>query len=296
MKLSGFPLLPRKKAADKRHFGHAFILAGSPGMTGAACLAGEACLKSGAGLVTLGVPKGTQNIVSKKSISELMSLGLRESKAGALSPSAYAGILSFITSRAVNCLAVGPGMGHEAGTAALVHRVVKASPCPLVLDADGLNCFSAEGGSASGGKDGLRELRKHTSPLVLTPHRGEFERLFSEAWPERETKRVALAKKLSRFYDVVLVLKGHRTLVVECGNVYRNLTGNPGMAKGGSGDVLTGILAAFIAQGLRPFEAASWAVYFHGKAGDLAVREKGELSLLPSDLIDALPRAFGGRK
>ena len=289
---SRFTLLPRKKNTDKSYFGHALILAGSPNMTGAARLAGEACLRSGAGLVTLGIPKGLRAVVAKKNIPELMCLGLPETSTGALASGAYPKIFSFIQARRVNCLAVGPGLTHEASVAGLVRKIVKTSSVPVVLDADGLNCFSAAGGSASGGRGYLRLLRVHRAPLVLTPHRGEFERLFSVRWPENETKRATLAKKLSRFYDVVLVLKGHRTLVVEHGNVYRNLTGNPGLAKGGSGDVLTGMIAAFIAQGLKPFQAAAWAVYFHGKAGDLAVREKGELSLSPSDTIDALPRAF----
>jgi NAD(P)H-hydrate epimerase len=275
-----FSLIPRNTNADKSNFGHVFILAGSPGMTGAACLAGEACLKSGAGLVTLGVPKGLQNIYAKKQIPELMCLGLPESRKKTLGAQAYSKIISFIRARNVNCLAVGPGLSHEAGTAKLIQKIVRCSPVPVVLDADGLNCF----------KGHAEKLIKRQVPLVLTPHRREFERLFALPWPQAESQRAMLAKKLCRFYDVVLVLKGRCTLVADRHRVYRNLTGNPGMAKGGSGDVLTGIIAAFIAQGLDLFYAAVWAVYFHGKAGDAAVREKGELSLMPSDLIHALPR------
>ncbi len=277
-----FPLIPRKKNADKSHFGHVLFLAGSPNMTGAACLVGEACLRSGAGLVTLGVPEGIRNVYAKKNIPELMLLGLPETKQGALSSKAYAKIISFIRERRVNCLAIGPGLSHETDTAKLIHQVVKTSPASMVLDADGLNCF----------KNHAKKLKQRRSRLILTPHRREFERLFETQWPESESERVALAKKLSKLYDAVLVLKGHRTLVVDGEKAYRNLTGNPGMAKGGSGDVLTGIIAAFLAQGLNPFEASAWAVYFHGKAGDLAVREKGELGLLASDIIECLPRAF----
>lgn len=279
-----FSLLPRNKKADKTHFGHALVLAGSSNMTGAARLAAEACLRSGAGLVTLGVPKSLRSVYAKKSIPELMCLGLPENKQGALSLEAYPKIFSYMRARRVNCLAIGPGLTHGASTAKLVQKIVKMSPVPVVLDADGLNCFSAGGG--------LNALKKHATPLILTPHRGEFERLFQTRWPEKETERVALAKKLSKFYGAVLVLKGHRTLVVERENVYKNLTGNPGMAKAGSGDVLTGVIAAFIAQGLKPFEAAAWGVYFHGKAGDLAAREKSELGLLASDIVAALPRVF----
>ena len=138
----------------------------------------------------------------------------------------------------------------------------------------------------------MTELRRHAGPLVLTPHEREFERLFGQPLPNKPSGRMALAKKLSKFYDVVLVLKGHRTLVVESPQVYVNTTGNPGMAKGGTGDVLTGIIASFIGQGLGAFQAAVWAVYFHGKAGDFAARQKGELALTASDLIDALPKVF----
>ncbi len=282
---SRFGLIPRKKNVDKNSFGHVLILAGSPGMTGAARLAGEACLMSGAGLVTLGVPKALGNVYAKKNIPELMCLAVSQNRRGMLSFAAYPKIISFLRTRRVNCLAIGPGLSHDADTAKLVQKIVQVSPIPVVLDADGLNCF----------KGHSKKLKMHRARLILTPHRGEFERLFALRWPVKESERSALAKKLSRFYDVVLVLKGHRTIVADRQKLYRNFTGNPGMAKGGSGDVLTGVIAAFVAQGLDLFHAAAWAVYFHGKAGDLAVREKGELSLMPSDLIGALPRAFTSR-
>jgi hydroxyethylthiazole kinase-like uncharacterized protein yjeF len=191
--------------------------------------------------------------------------------------------------RRINVVALGPGLTHEPSTARLVRKLVAALNVTVVLDADGLNSFS--------GRKGCREaLKKHRAGLVLTPHRGEFERLFKKTVPASKKKMGELAKKLSKFYDVVLVLKGHKTLVTARDKQAWNSTGNPGMAKGGCGDVLTGIIAAFIAQGLDPFQAAVWAVYFHGKAGDLAVRERGELSLTASDLIDFLPKAFGSRK
>ena len=284
MKISNtsFGLLPRKKNVDKNSFGHVLILAGSPGMTGAARLAGEACLKAGAGLTTLGVPKGLGNIYAKKNIPELMCLALSQSKRGTISFAAYPKIISFLRERRITCLAIGPGLSYDTGTARLVQKIVGTSPIPVVLDADGLNCF----------KGCSEKLKSHRARLILTPHRGEFERLFATQWPEKESERSLLAKKLSKFYDVVLVLKSHRTLVTDGQKLYCNFTGNPGMAKGGSGDVLTGIIAAFVAQGLDPFRAAVWAVHFHGKAGDLAIREKSELSLMPSDLINALPHVL----
>ena len=280
--VSRFPLLPRKKNTDKSHYGHVLVLAGSRGMTGAAVLAGQAALRSGSGLVTIGIPKSLENTVAKKSSPEIMRLGLPETKQGTLSFSALAKVLSCIQKRKINCLAVGPGLSTEPQTAKLVRSIVCDSPVPVVLDADGLNSFKSK----------IKFLRKHRASLVLTPHRREFERLFDEKWPERKDARIRLAKKLSKFYDVVLVLKSSGTLVVSRDNVYVNKTGNPGMAKGGSGDVLTGVIAALIAQGLDLFRASVWGVYFHGKAGDLAVKSNGELGLIASDLIECLPRVF----
>ena len=184
--------------------------------------------------------------------------------------------------RKASVLLVGPGLAQNSETVKFIKKVVLTSHIPVVLDADGLNSFKGK----------PRELLCHKAPLVLTPHRREFERLFLVSWPESQTQRIELAKKLSKFYDVVLVMKGHRTLVAYAGKCYLNTTGNPGMAKGGSGDVLSGIIAAFIAQGLEPFLAACWAVYFHGMAGDMAVKERGELGLLASDIIRFLPKAF----
>ena len=276
-----FPLLPRKKNADKSCYGHALIVAGSRGMAGAALLCSRAALESGSGLVTLAMPS---RLVSgaAKSIPEVMQLGLSQTKDGSIAFSAYSKISQFILKRKVNVLLLGPGLSQSSETTRLVRKLIQTVKIATVLDADGLNSFKGK----------LSELQRHKAPLVLTPHRKEFERLFSERWPESQIKRIALAKKLSKFYDVVLVLKGHRTLVVNGDKCFVNSTGNPGMAKGGSGDVLAGIINAFICQGLEPFFSACWAVYFHGKAGDLAVKERGELGLIASDIIRFLPKAF----
>ena len=279
-----FPLLPRKKNSSKANYGHVLVLAGSKGLTGAAILASRAALVSGSGLVTLGAPRSLENFFAGPLV-EIMQLGLPETKKGTLSRAAYSKIQAFIRKRKINSLAIGPGLSHFVETSAVVKRLVKNSPSPVVLDADGLNSFRGR----------AKELLGHPSALVLTPHDREFERLFGWPLPNKSSDRIALAKKLSKFYDVVLVLKSHRTLVVEGRRTYVNTTGNPGMAKGGTGDVLTGVIASFIAQGLRAFEAAVWAVYFHGKAGDFAVRRKGELALSASDLIDFLPKAFSSK-
>lgn len=276
-----FPLLPRNKTADKSHFGHVLVLAGSPGMTGAAVLTSRAAVRSGAGLVTLGIPKSLEPRAAKN-LLEVMQLGLPETKDATLSLAAFEKIEVFVKKRRVNSLAVGPGLSRDKETAALVRKLIQKIKVPAVLDADGLNAFQGQ----------MASLKKHAATLVLTPHAGEFERLFSKKPPTASIARAALAKKLSKFYDVVLVLKGAPTLVVQDEKVTVNRTGNPGLAKGGTGDVLTGVIAAFIAQGLKPFEAAAWAVYFHGKAADLTVKDKSQLGLLASDVIDFLPKAF----
>ena len=277
--------MPRKKNTDKTRYGHVLVLAGSQGMIGAAILTSRSSLESGAGLVTLGVPKSLESFIAKKSIPEAMLLGLPATKNISLDFSALKIVLSFIKQRNIRCVALGPGLSLDPCTQRFVRALVKVVDVPVVLDADGLNSFAGK----------AQELSEHHASLVMTPHAGEFRRIFSRRWPEDMQERKRLAKNLSKSYDVVLVLKSHQTLVVERDKIYMNHTGNPGMAKGGAGDVLTGIIAAFIAQGLEPFEAARWAVYFHGKAGDLAVHVKGELGLLASDIIKYLPQAFRKR-
>jgi NAD(P)H-hydrate epimerase len=211
-----------------------------------------------------------------------MPMGLPETRGGSISFSALGKIRTFIQKRKISVLAVGPGLSRDPGTMKLVRGLVAETSVPVVLDADGLNSF----------KGHAPLLGRHRAPLALTPHRRDFERLFGETWPEREAERIELAKKLARFYHVVLVLKGHRTLVVDGNRVYVNTTGNPGMAKGGTGDVLTGVIASFAAQRLDLFRASAWAVHLHGKAGDRAARKRGQLGLVASDLIDALPEVF----
>ena len=281
-KLPGkFPLLPRNKTADKSRFGHVLVLAGSPGMTGAAILAARAAIRSGAGLVTLGIPKSLEPRVAKN-LLEVMQLGLPETKEATFSLAAFDKIKEFIKKRRINCLAIGPGLSRQKETARLVRKLVGQIEIPIVLDADGLNAFEGQ----------TNELKKHAGTLVLTPHAGEFKRLFGQKPPEASRIRAALAKKLSKFYDVVLVLKGAPALVVSGSKIVSNPTGNPGLAKGGAGDVLTGVIASFIAQGLKPFEAAVWGAYFHGRAADLAVKDKSQIGLLAGDVIEFLPKAF----
>lgn len=276
-----FPLLPRKKNTDKTSYGHTLVLAGSKSMTGAAVLTSRAALVSGSGLVTLGAPKSIFRRLSRFPL-EAMRLELPETSEVTLAYGSYSKIIQFVQKRNISCVAIGPGLSQNTQTASLVRRGVGSLSVPVVLDADGLNSFQGR----------AEELKKHRGPLVLTPHAKEFERLFRQTLPAGLLERKKLAKRVSKFYDVVLVLKGPDTLVVDHDRVYQNTTGNPGMAKGGTGDVLTGIIASFISQGLEPFEAARWAVYFHGLAGDRVVQMKSELGLLASDLIEVLPKVF----
>ncbi|MBI4431915.1 MAG: NAD(P)H-hydrate dehydratase [Candidatus Omnitrophica bacterium] len=272
-KLGRFKLLPRKKKTSKSDYGHVLVVGGSKGLDGAAVLAATAALRSGSGLVTLATPSDLKNSLRRLPV-EVMRLWLADKPREM--------VLEFVRKRNVSCMVLGPGLSVTTKSVALVKQVVQNIHVPVVLDADGLNSF----------KGRQAELREHSGPLVLTPHEKEFERLFNQQCPNKPSERLRLAKKLAKFYDVVLVLKGPHTLVVDAAREYTNRTGNPGMAKGGTGDVLAGLIASFIAQGLGIFEASAWAVYYHGLAGDLAVKEKGELGLTASDLIDAFPRAF----
>jgi NAD(P)H-hydrate epimerase len=183
--------------------------------------------------------------------------------------------------RANDMAAVGPGLGQSEGTAACVHEALN-SQTTLVLDADGLNVLRGE----------TAPLRNRTAPLILTPHPGEFARLISQEIATVQSHREDLATAFAASHELVLVLKGHVTLVTDGKRLYRNTTGNPGMATGGSGDVLTGLVAALLGQGLDAFAAAQLGVYLHGLAGDLAREALGEVSLIAADLIDYLPRAF----
>ncbi len=268
--MKNFPLLPRPDKTDKRNYGHTLIVAGSDDMAGAAVLTTRAALISGSGLVTLAVPKSIRPMLLKLLPEALFLEPTLES------------IEAYVARRGINILAIGPGLTTVPKIARRVRQWVSKIRVPIILDADGLNAFE--------GRWGL--LKKHNGPLILTPHAGEFKRLFGFKMPSQEKERIGLAKKVCKPYHGVLVMKGHRTVVADAHSHYVNRTGNPGLAKGGAGDVLTGILAAFMAQGLEPFQAAKWAVYCHGLAGDEVAARKSQLSVLASDLIEALPGVY----
>lgn len=275
-------LAPRAAEGHKGTYGRVMVIGGSRGKAGAAALAGIAALRSGAGLVTIVVPRAIQATAAGFEPS-LMTVGLGDPSCDLLEHACLADVLEQAASQ--TCLALGPGMGTGAGIQRLVHALYHRVSQPMVVDADGLNALAHwQAGLVHPG-----------GPRVLTPHLGEFARLSGETcaddWEERAEQAAQLCRRDGTGQTIV-VLKGHRTIVTDGARVSFNQTGNPGMATGGSGDSLTGIVAALVGQGLTLWEAARLGVYVHGLAGDLAAEQLGEISLIASDIIDYLPRAF----
>lgn len=271
---------PRPRRANKKDFGRIFILAGSTGYTGAAILCSFAALRAGAGLVTLGCPDKVYSILARRH-PEVMVRPFPSTPEGTLSEKGFSEIFRFLKTQDV--LAVGPGLGRHPRTTNLVRRISAGSPVQLVIDADGINAFQ--------GNPAL--LKRCEVPPVLTPHPGEFVRVFGGRKPEKDQDRKKCALGAARTYRSIVVLKGYRTVIAApYGRAAINPTGNPGMATGGTGDVLTGIIAALVGQRIFPYDAARFGVYLHGLAGDLAAREAGEISLVAGDLIKFLPRAL----
>ncbi len=274
------PMLPpRAPDSNKGSFGKVLVVAGSRGMSGAAALAGGAALRTGAGLVRLAVPSEILSIVSVLNPC-YTTFGLTQDEHGRISEQALVEVLNLANDNDV--LAIGPGLGRGPSVRGLVHEAIAQIRKPLVLDADGLNALA----------ENIASLNKHAQPLVLTPHPGEFARLVGTSIADVQARREELAVAFAAQHQVVLVLKGSGTLVTDGRRLYRNTTGNPGMATGGTGDVLTGMIAALIGQHLEPFEAAQLGVYLHGSAGDLARDEYGEAPLIAIDLLRFIPHAF----
>jgi NAD(P)H-hydrate epimerase len=272
-------LVPRAADSNKGSFGRVLIVAGSRGMNGAAILCGRAALRGGAGLVTVAVPHEILPIVAGGDPC-YMTVPLSQDGAGQLDFPALAEIFALEQTKTV--LAVGPGLGRGSELSRLLPELVGKATRPLVLDADGINAFVGQVG------------KLHTSgvPLILTPHPGELARLLALDVPTVQGRREELATRCAREHRAVVVLKGHATIVTDGRRLYRNSTGNPGMATGGTGDVLTGLIAALLGQGLDPFAAAQLGVFLHGRAGDLARDRLGEVSLIATDLLDFLPAAI----
>lgn len=266
-------LLPdRKENAHKGNFGRVLLLCGSRGFTGAAYLAAMGALRAGAGLVYLGVPECIYQIEAIK-LNEAIVFPLPD-REGMLCPEAIPLLAERLPQ--MDALVLGCGLGQSDGTEAVVRWVLEQARCPVVLDADGINLLSRH-------RD---VLRGRAGATILTPHQGEFLRLGFSIGEDR----MASARQAARELGCVMVLKGHGTCVTDGQREYINPTGNPGMAVGGSGDVLAGIIGGLLGQGLPSLEAAACGCWLHGAAGDKCARELGQYGMLPTDMLNALPR------
>ena len=266
-------ILPeRDPFGHKGTFGKVLLLCGSRGFTGAAYLAAMGALRSGAGLVYLGVPESIYAIEAVK-LNEPVVFPLPD-KEGKLSAEAIPQILNRLP--AMDAILIGCGLGISEGTLAVVKAVLETAVCPVVLDADGINVLSGH----------MDILRGRQYPTILTPHDGEFRRVGGSVGDDRMASAGAFASE----FGCVLLLKGHRTCITDGQTGYVNGTGNPGMAVGGSGDVLAGILTGLLGQGIEPLKAAACAAWLHGAAGDLCASELGQYAMLPTDMLSALPR------
>lgn len=262
----------RSPESHKGDYGKLLLLCGSRGFTGAAYLAAMGALRCGAGLVFLGVPESIYAIEAAK-LNEPVVFPLPD-RDGMLSKEAIAPILGRLPQK--DAVLIGCGLGQSEDTLAVVSAVLQNAQCPVVLDADGINLLA-------GHTDLLRGRRY---PTILTPHAGEFVRIGGCLGQDPMTA----ARKLALELGCIVLLKGHRSCITDGKMDYRNPTGNPGMAVGGSGDVLAGMITALLGQGVPPLEAAACGAWLHGKAGDLCARELGQMAMLPTDMLQALPR------
>ena len=266
-------ILPdRDPFAHKGKFGKILLLCGSEGFTGAAALAAMGALRSGAGLVFLGVPRSIYTIAAVK-LTEAIVFPLPDED-GKLSSAAIPEILERLPK--MDAVLLGPGLGQSQGVSEVVKAVLEHAECSVVLDADGINVMAAH----------INVLRGRKGTTILTPHDGEFARLGGVIGEDR----VAAAEKMAKDLGAIMLLKGHRTTITDGSTTYINRTGNPGMAVGGSGDVLAGIIVSLLGQGIAPLEAVACGAWLHGAAGDRCAAEMGQYGMLPTDMLNVLPR------
>ena len=277
MSETNLPRLPsRKSESHKGDYGRVLLVGGSANMSGAIALSGIAALRSGAGLVTVATANVCQSVVAGHHPA-LMTMGLDDDENGLIRVPDLKQLERELPK--ADCLAFGPGIGQSSALQQLTRDVFQHCELPVVLDADGLNNL---GQSVTGVPAG---------PRVLTPHPGELQRMIPDCGPDRQAWEQS-ARSFAEKHNCVVVLKGHRTWIVGLSNSEHNATGNPGMATAGSGDVLTGMIAALLAQGLSDFDAAVLGCHVHGLAGDLAAKRFGMTSLIATDLIEFLPQAW----
>ena len=271
-------LLPvRTPESNKNHYGRVLAICGCRGYTGAAYFAAQAATRMGSGVVTLAVPEEIYPIVAGK-LNEPIVRPFASDADGMFSDEAEAALLELVTG--ADAVLIGCGLGRSEAISRLVFSVIRAARCPLVVDADGINALAGH----------INILREAKAPCILTPHKGEFARIsgVTAAGADEEA-----ALRFARETGCVLLLKSHRTrIAAPDGRIARNTTGNAGMAKGGSGDVLAGMLLSLLGQGLAPFEAACAGAWLHGAAGDRCATEMGEYGMTPSDMLGALPYAI----
>jgi ADP-dependent NAD(P)H-hydrate dehydratase len=274
------PVLPTRHAkSHKGDFGRALLVGGSRGMSGAISMSGLATLRSGAGLVTLAVPTSIQDVVAAFSPCYMMHQLADDD--GFIALSASESLREFAAN--ATAVALGPGLGRKNNLTALVSQLYREIEQPMVVDADALFALA----------EYAKLLNETAGPRVLTPHPGEFQRLTGKLPTDAErVEAAAMLAQRDGKKQTIIVLKGHRTIVTDGQRFALNQTGNPGMATGGSGDVLTGVITALLCQGLSPFDAARLGAHVHGLAGDLAALDLGQVGLIATDIIDYLPQAF----
>ena len=278
--LSELPPLPaRGPQHHKGKSGRILVIAGSAGMTGAGGMASITCLRAGGGVVLWAIPRSLNNI-GEALYPEVMTLPIPDTPAGA--PSMDAREILVEAARETDCVVLGPGLPVAGDTGELMRLLIPEIYPPLVIDG---GAFSAIGTD-------VMIIRKRQSPTIITPHPGEMGRITGKTVPEVQEKRRDFATKYAKLSGAVVALKGHATVVTDAKDVYVNESGNPGMATAGSGDILCGVIAALVGQGLEPFAAAKLGVYLHGLAGDLATCEMGVHGVIASDIINHLPAAF----
>ena len=268
---------PRDPESHKGTFGHAILIGGSTGMSGAILLASRGAIRCGAGLVSAALPESLVPVFDTAS-QEVMSIPMAQTRQGAIAVEALPAIENILGTASV--CAIGPGMSRYKEANAIVRFVLERAGIPVVIDADGLNALEED----------VSILKERQIPVVLTPHPGEMARLTGKTIDEVQSDRIHYATYYAREWGVTIVLKGNKTLIAAPnGDVYVNTTGNPGMATAGSGDVLCGIITGLISQGLKPVQASVAGVYLHGLSGDHVTETRGQRGLIASDLLEALP-------
>jgi len=274
-------LEPRYEDTHKGTYGHLFVVAGSPGKSGAASLAALGAQRSGTGLVTVGIPKSLNPVMEQKT-TEAMTEPLPETALETLGPDSIERVLEIIKDRKT-AVAIGPGISTTNETREFLYEVIRNADLPMVIDADALTLVA----------DNPKILNEAKAPIVLTPHPGEMSRLAGITTDEVQADRIGVAMEFAKKYGIYLVLKGARSVIATPhGKVFINTTGNAGMASGGMGDVLTGILGGFLAQRIDPEDACKLGVFLHGLSGDLVAEQNGEAGMIARDIANSLPRAI----